>query len=173
MVSTRSQTSTPTRPADATSTSIANGSPSKKRKAEGNGSLQAAKRHQDEKTDYSRWRLRDERGRQTWHFLETDEEMKAWEQSVADKYMLGLETVGLIATNTQKTLLIFRRVYLISLLRASLSSLPRTLSNSSRTFSYHLATGAASMAVPCSSSQAWSSLAMSPRTLFLRHSRRK
>ncbi|EGC47128.1 oxidosqualene:lanosterol cyclase [Histoplasma capsulatum var. duboisii H88] len=46
----------------------------------------------DEKTDYSRWRLRDDRGRQTWHYLKTDEELKAWPQTVADKYFLGLPT---------------------------------------------------------------------------------
>lgn len=47
----------------------------------------------DQKTDYSRWRLLDERGRQTWHYLRTDEEVKKWPQSVADKYHLGLPTV--------------------------------------------------------------------------------
>lgn len=47
----------------------------------------------DEKTDYSRWRLRDDRGRQTWHYLKTDEELRAWPQTVADKYFLGLPTV--------------------------------------------------------------------------------
>ncbi|EGE83049.1 Lanosterol synthase erg7A [Blastomyces dermatitidis] len=46
----------------------------------------------DEKTDYSRWRLRDDRGRQTWHYLKTDEELKAWPQSIPDKYHLGLPT---------------------------------------------------------------------------------
>ncbi|PGH16342.1 hypothetical protein AJ79_01884 [Helicocarpus griseus UAMH5409] len=46
----------------------------------------------DEKTDYSRWRLRDDRGRQTWHYLKTDEELKAWPQTTADKYFLGLPT---------------------------------------------------------------------------------
>ncbi|PGH07301.1 lanosterol synthase [Blastomyces parvus] len=46
----------------------------------------------DETTDYSRWRLRDDRGRQTWHYLKTDEELKAWPQSIADKYHLGLPT---------------------------------------------------------------------------------
>jgi lanosterol synthase len=45
------------------------------------------------RTDYSRWRLRDERGRQTWEYLETDEEVKEWPQSTADKYFLGLPTV--------------------------------------------------------------------------------
>ena len=47
----------------------------------------------DGKTDHSRWRLLDEEGRQTWHYLKTDEEVKEWPQSVADKYFLGLPTV--------------------------------------------------------------------------------
>jgi lanosterol synthase len=46
-----------------------------------------------EKTDYTRWRLLDDRGCQTWHYLKTEEEIKAWPQSKADKYFLGLETV--------------------------------------------------------------------------------
>ena len=45
------------------------------------------------RTDYSRWRLRDIKGRQTWHYLETDEAMKDWPQSTVDKYFLGLPTV--------------------------------------------------------------------------------
>lgn len=48
----------------------------------------------DGKTDYSRWRLLDDRGRQTWHYLESDEENAKWPQSIADKYHLGLPTVG-------------------------------------------------------------------------------
>jgi lanosterol synthase len=47
----------------------------------------------DQKTDYSRWRLLDEAGRQTWHYLRTDEEVKKWPQSIADKFHLGLPTV--------------------------------------------------------------------------------
>lgn len=46
-----------------------------------------------EKTDYTRWRLLDENGRQTWHYLESDEEVAKWPQSTADKYFLGLDTV--------------------------------------------------------------------------------
>lgn len=46
-----------------------------------------------DRTDYSRWRLLDERGRQTWHYLETDKEVEGWPQSTADKYFLGLSTV--------------------------------------------------------------------------------
>ncbi|KAF2852055.1 terpene synthase [Plenodomus tracheiphilus IPT5] len=45
-----------------------------------------------EKTDYTRWRLKDDRGCQIWHYLDSDEEVKAWPQSTADKYFLGLET---------------------------------------------------------------------------------
>lgn len=46
-----------------------------------------------ERTDYTRWRLLDERGRQTWHYLEDDEDIKEWPQSTADKYFLGLPLV--------------------------------------------------------------------------------
>jgi hypothetical protein len=53
----------------------------------------------DRKTDYSRWRLLDERGRQTWQYLRTDEEVEKWPQSVADKYHLGLSTVSLRIVN--------------------------------------------------------------------------
>lgn len=47
------------------------------------------------KTDYAKWRLKDDRGCQTWHYLEGEEENRAWPQSTADKYFLGLDTVGL------------------------------------------------------------------------------
>ena len=47
-----------------------------------------------ERTDYSRWRMLDERGRQTWHYLEDEEDVKEWPQSTADKYFLGLPTVS-------------------------------------------------------------------------------
>ncbi|KAL2176376.1 terpenoid cyclases/protein prenyltransferase alpha-alpha toroid [Thermothelomyces heterothallicus CBS 202.75] len=44
----------------------------------------------EEKTDYSRWRLRDDHGRHTWRYLEDDEAAEAWPQTYADKYFLGL-----------------------------------------------------------------------------------
>lgn len=49
----------------------------------------------DEKTDYSRWRLRADYGRHTWHYLKSEEEIKKWPQSIAEKYHLGLATVSL------------------------------------------------------------------------------
>ncbi|KAI9822407.1 MAG: Lanosterol synthase (Oxidosqualene--lanosterol cyclase) [Pycnora praestabilis] len=45
-----------------------------------------------QKTDYSKWRLSDERGVQTWQYLNDDQEVKDWPQSTADKYFLGLPT---------------------------------------------------------------------------------
>ncbi|EPS39819.1 hypothetical protein H072_6275 [Dactylellina haptotyla CBS 200.50] len=42
-------------------------------------------------TDYTRWRLKDDHGRQTWHYI-SEEEAKKWKQSTADKYFLGLDT---------------------------------------------------------------------------------
>jgi lanosterol synthase len=51
---------------------------------------------QDERTDKTRWRLKDEQGRHTWHYLETDEQINEWPQSVVDKHHLGLDTVGIL-----------------------------------------------------------------------------
>ena len=56
-------------------------------------------------TDRTRWRLLDEKGRHTWHYLQSDEEVKKWPQSTADKYFLNLPTVCSI----QMTLPIRRR----------------------------------------------------------------
>lgn len=47
---------------------------------------------QDRKTDYTRWRLKDERGRQTWHYLQSDEQVSQWPQTAYDRYHLGLPT---------------------------------------------------------------------------------
>lgn len=59
-----------------------------------NGSVPRDQKSEDARTDLTRWRLKDDRGRQTWHYLETEEELKAWPLSVADKYFLGLDTVS-------------------------------------------------------------------------------
>ena len=62
-----------------------------------NGFAKEASIGVEEKTDIYRWRLLDERGRQTWHYLESDDEVEAWPQSIADKYFLGLPLVRLTA----------------------------------------------------------------------------
>jgi lanosterol synthase len=48
----------------------------------------------DLKTDHTRWRMKNVDGRQTWHYLESDEELRAWPMTSADKYYLGMDTVG-------------------------------------------------------------------------------
>ena len=48
-----------------------------------------------EKTDINRWRLLDERGRQTWHYMTTNDDAKNWPQSIVDRYFLGLPTVSI------------------------------------------------------------------------------
>ncbi|CAD6500406.1 BgTH12-07583 [Blumeria graminis f. sp. triticale] len=45
-----------------------------------------------ERTDVRRWRLLADKGRHTWHYLENDDQLKEWPQSIADKYFLGLPT---------------------------------------------------------------------------------
>ncbi|KAL8934521.1 MAG: hypothetical protein Q9216_005865 [Gyalolechia sp. 2 TL-2023] len=57
----------------------------------GHSTLYKAGEDQNEgRTDLRRWRLLDERGRQTWHYLTSDDD--SWPQSTADKYFLGLPT---------------------------------------------------------------------------------
>ena len=62
------------------------------RPANGNGKPRNSVKS-DERTDLHRWRLLDERGRQTWHYLESDEDAAEWPQSTADRYFLGLPLV--------------------------------------------------------------------------------
>lgn len=47
-----------------------------------------------EATDLRRWRLLDERGRQTWHYMSTDRAAASWPQTVADKHHLGFQLVS-------------------------------------------------------------------------------
>jgi hypothetical protein len=47
-----------------------------------------------DKTDYSRWRMLDEDGKHTWHYLDDEEAARKWPQTLADKYYLGLPLVS-------------------------------------------------------------------------------
>ena len=57
------------------------------------GHAQCGSPYEDEATDLDRWRLLNQRGRQTWHYLETDVQVKEWPQTIADRYHLGLPLV--------------------------------------------------------------------------------
>jgi hypothetical protein len=51
----------------------------------------------EDRTDFSRWRMRDDHGRQTWQYLEDAEAAENWPQTIADKYFLGLPLVSVFA----------------------------------------------------------------------------
>ena len=108
-----------------------------------------------ERTDYSRWRLLDERGRQTWHYLEHEEEAKEWPQSTADKYFLGLPTVRKSFNHTIFYLLTSERVFQIFPPRKHPSMLLRMVLTSSNIFNFLRATGPANMADRCFFSPDW------------------
>ncbi|KAI1263532.1 terpenoid cyclases/protein prenyltransferase alpha-alpha toroid [Xylariaceae sp. FL1019] len=61
---------------------------SKKRPSNGTVDVDAKRAR---RTEPSRWRMLDENGRLTWHYLESDGEVKGWPQSAADKWYLGLD----------------------------------------------------------------------------------
>lgn len=66
----------------------------KRNGAAANGVIRNAKRPRiEERTDYTRWRMRDDESRHTWHYIEDDEAAKKWPQTYADKYYLGLPLV--------------------------------------------------------------------------------
>lgn len=119
----------------------------------------------NEKTDYSRWRLRDDRGRQTWHYLEEDEQVKKWPQSVADKYHLGMPTVRSQACTSQvrAEILTTARAYPTSIRRKHLYKPPKMACPSSNNFNCLQAIGLANMVARYFSSPASSSLGTSPR----------
>jgi lanosterol synthase len=66
----------------------------RKRASDGGLNSEAKRPRIADKTDPTRWRLLDESGRLTWHYLEGDEAVKKWPQSTADKWYLGLDTVS-------------------------------------------------------------------------------
>lgn len=45
------------------------------------------------KTDHTRWRMKDDDSRHTWHYLTDEKAAKEWPQSVAEKYFLDLPLV--------------------------------------------------------------------------------
>jgi hypothetical protein len=45
------------------------------------------------KTDLTRWRMKDDESRHTWHYLEDDKAAEEWPQSYAEKWYLNLPLV--------------------------------------------------------------------------------
>ncbi|KAI0906077.1 oxidosqualene:lanosterol cyclase [Ustulina deusta] len=65
---------------------------SRKRASNGHVGVETAQPRIADHTDRTRWRLLDESGRLTWHYLEDDEAAEKWPQSTADRWYLGLDT---------------------------------------------------------------------------------
>lgn len=49
--------------------------------------------HCVKRTDLTRWRLKDDDSRHTWHYLDNEAAEKDWPQSHAEKYYLDLPLV--------------------------------------------------------------------------------
>lgn len=108
------------------------------------------------KTDYNRWRLEDDDGRQTWHYLQSDRELKEWPQTTADKYHLGLDTVSdkKLSPPTIGHILMVARRFRVSPRQRRPSKPPKTDYSSSPSSSWNPAIGRVNTAVPCSYCQA-------------------
>lgn len=50
-----------------------------------------------DKTDFTRWRVKDNDSCHTWHYLDNDKAAEEWSQTHAEKYFLNLPTVSLLA----------------------------------------------------------------------------
>lgn len=116
------------------------------------------------KTDLTRWRMKDDESRHTWHYLEDDKAAEEWPQSYAEKWYLNLPMVRFSTAsrkppNARLTVAASRTSPLCRKPRHR-SNPPRTVLPSSKSFNCPLATGAASTAAPCFSWWALSLLGM-------------
>lgn len=107
------------------------------------------------KTDLTRWRMKDDESRHTWHYLEDDKAAEEWPQSHAEKWYLNLpmvrfSTASKSSTSNCKTdsVVAFRISPLCRKPRHRLNP-PRMALPFSKSSNCPLATGAASMVAPC------------------------
>jgi hypothetical protein len=110
-------------------------------------------------SDLTRWRLKVEHGAQTWHYLESDEELKQWPQTRCDKYFLGLNFVKTRPASLMKkrdreiiyvdSLLHFVRIHKSCLVRVHLWRQRVMDLNFTRNFKLRTVTGLANTVVQC------------------------
>lgn len=85
--------------AQASGNDYSNGKPNAKKRAgeTGKGSHEHDSKRQKvaEPVDKTRWRMKADGGRHTWHYLEDDQSAKDWPQSYAEKWYLDLPLVSL------------------------------------------------------------------------------
>lgn len=80
------------------------GSARKRGGAQTNGEHESKRQKVAEPVDKTRWRLKADGGRHTWHYLDNDVAIKEWPQSYADKWYLDLPLVsvdGVLSTVSQ------------------------------------------------------------------------
>lgn len=104
MVATRSSTRKSTVSSSTASPIAVNGNGSRNVKkrdgAQINCDHESKRQKVAEPVDRTRWRLKADEGRQTWHYLDDDAAVTKWPQSYADKWYLDLPLVSLdIAAN--------------------------------------------------------------------------
>jgi hypothetical protein len=107
------------------------------------------------KTDLTRWRMKDDESRHTWHYLEDDKAAEEWPQSYAEKWYLNLPMVRL-STASRPSICNCKTDSVVAFRISPLCRKPRHRSNplrtaflSSKSSNCPLATGAASTAAQC------------------------
>lgn len=157
---------------------------SKKRHSSANGVNGRDEEHDSkrqkvaEPVDRTRWRMKSDDGRHTWHYLDDKEAVEHWPQSYADKWFLGLPLVRLPALSSKglqhadlpdlccRTSLPWRRP-------RPPSTRSATASPSSSTCNSRPATGAANMAGPHFSFRVMPSLGTQRSNTYQRSTRRR
>lgn len=114
------------------------------------------------KTDRTRWRMKDDDSRHTWHYLADDEAVKDWPQSYAEKYYMNLPLVRDVARYLARQDLeaypcAVTRIFLLSRKPKPRWTRRKTASRSLRSSNCRRAIGDANTADPCSCSQESSS----------------
>lgn len=79
--------------ATATGRDIGNGSAKSRKRASDDGDSFPKRPRLEAKTDLTRWRVKDDDSRHTWHYLADDKAAAEWPQSYAEKWYLNLPLV--------------------------------------------------------------------------------
>ena len=118
-----------------------------------NGSVKGTQESFEPKTDLLRWRLKSDRGCHTWHYLSSDEEVKEWPISVAERWYLGLDTVREHVKSSTFAILSEHRICQHFQRQRHLYKHVRMVSPSTLNYSFQRVTGVANMADRCFCSQ--------------------
>lgn len=88
-------TSSPIAVVDGSRNGNGSGNVKKRGGVQTNGDHESKRQKLAEPVDRTRWRMKADEGRHTWHYLDDDAAVKEWPQSYADKWYLDLPLVSL------------------------------------------------------------------------------